>query len=707
MKSIAKVSLLLILLIACHPKKFEYPNFSPKDNIKDYFGLMVNDEYALLENSEIDSISRWYAKQDSLAESFFRRLSIDEKLQKEYENLDNRSSNNVYGQKLSENGNIFFQDYDWDEEAYNLYFKKDHNSEQTLLFDISKYKDGTYTINDISPFFDGSLIAVAIGKEDAFKSSIIVIDVASRKIISKKNAINAAPNFAGGIQWLSRELFTYLYFPTDEQLNNYKENSFSIVYNYKSGSSIKVFGNTEKTKVSKNYYPIIKTFSSKERHAIGHVGHAGKYWDSYIIDKSDLIKGKSNWKPFFTKEDSIQYDYGILKDNEYYFLQDKNEKVTLSNFNIKNESISISKILSNSTFSEIISSFLVLDQKLYLTKQSNGTISTLYELNRNGIESNVVTPFVAGSISLKTPSNYSNKLFVELSGWTNSASTYLLNQDNEFVALDFPSKATYPEFDSIIAEQIEVEGHDKVKIPLTVVRNKDLQYDKSNKVFLEVYGSYGSILTPNFSIYHLNFVNKGGVLAYAHVRGGGAKGPMWHEDGMKSKKANSWKDLISCANYLTKIKLSTSNLITLYTTSAGGITAAMALNESPESFGAFIARSPRLNPIRLENNNTSSSSFEEYGSISNEKESKALIEMDPYVNLSKSHNYPPTLIFPSFSDDRIPISDSGKFIAKLQGNSDNRTPYLLDINYKDGHNHSTQYYEQFPRIFAFIATEVN
>jgi len=99
-------------------------------------------------------------------------------------------------------------------------------------------------------------------------------------------------------------------------------------------------------------------------------------------------------------------------------------------------------------------------------------------------------------------------------------------------------------------------------------------------------------------------------------------------------------------------------------------------------------------------------SFEEYGSISNEMESKSLIAMDPYVNLSKSHNYPPTLIFPSFSDDRIPISDSGKFIAKLQKNSDDRTPYLLDINYEDGHSHSTKYYDQFPRIFAFIATEV-
>ena len=56
-------------------------------------------------------------------------------------------------------------------------------------------------------------------------------------------------------------------------------------------------------------------------------------------------------------------------------------------------------------------------------------------------------------------------------------------------------------------------------------------------------------------------LHKNGIVAIAHVRGGGELGEAWHKAGMKTTKPNTWKDLISCAEYLISKKYTSSGKI--------------------------------------------------------------------------------------------------------------------------------------------------
>src|SRR5699024_7688697 len=225
----------------------------------------------------------------------------------------------------------------------------------------------------------------------------------------------------------------------------------------------------------------------------------------------------------------------------------------------------------------------------------------------DGAIKEVKLPFRAGKIDLQSKSVNYNDAWVRLSGWSRNWTNYSFDtSSNQLKRIDFASLMSLPEFDNIISEQVTVTGHDGVQIPLTIISNKS--NTSISRLIIEAYGAYGDILKPFYSPKYLNWVEQGGVLAFAHVRGGGDKGPKWHKDGMKDKKINSWKDLSSCAEYLVAEGFTSPDKMALYTSSAGGITGGMAVNTRPDLFSAFISLSPRLNPVRTESSSKSSSS---------------------------------------------------------------------------------------------------
>ncbi len=179
---------------------------------------------------------------------------------------------------------------------------------------------------------------------------------------------------------------------------------------------------------------------------------------------------------------------------------------------------------------------------------------------------------------------------------------------------------------------------------------------------------------------------------------------------MKNLKYNSWKDLIACTEALINMNLTKEGLISLYTSSAGGITAGMAVNERPDLFSSLIAEVPRLNPFGLESSSTASStSYLEYGTVKDSTEYMGLIKMDPYLNIKPNTVYPATLIMPSYKDDRIPLWDNGKYIAKLQKNNTADSPILLDIDYDSGHETYGDYNETirlYSKIFSFAKSNM-
>ena len=95
-------------------------------------------------------------------------------------------------------------------------------------------------------------------------------------------------------------------------------------------------------------------------------------------------------------------------------------------------------------------------------------------------------------------------------------------------------------------------SHDGVKVPLSIIHRSDLKLDGNNPALMSGYGAYGHVMAMGFDPTNLAWLERGGVIAIAHVRGGGAFGKAWHHAGRRATKPNTWKDFIACAEYLIK-----------------------------------------------------------------------------------------------------------------------------------------------------------
>src|SRR5690606_144329 len=98
----------------------------------------------------------------------------------------------------------------------------------------------------------------------------------------------------------------------------------------------------------------------------------------------------------------------------------------------------------------------------------------------------------------------------------------------------------------------------------------------------------------------LPMLNRGYIMAIAHVRGGGEKGNDWHLGGKKITKPNTWKDFNACAEWPLQNKYTSSQKIAGLSASAGGILIGRAITERPDLFKAIICQVGVLNALRVE-----------------------------------------------------------------------------------------------------------
>src|SRR5262249_13583166 len=110
------------------------------------------------------------------------------------------------------------------------------------------------------------------------------------------------------------------------------------------------------------------------------------------------------------------------------------------------------------------------------------------------------------------------------------------------------------DFSRIESEEVKATAPDGTLVPLSIIRQRGLKLDGSHPALLHGYGSYGITYDPAFDPSSLAWLERGGVIAVAHVRGGGEYGEDWHNGGRKGTKKNTITDFIACAQYLIQHK---------------------------------------------------------------------------------------------------------------------------------------------------------
>jgi prolyl oligopeptidase len=241
------------------------------------------------------------------------------------------------------------------------------------------------------------------------------------------------------------------------------------------------------------------------------------------------------------------------------------------------------------------------------------------------------------------------------------------------------------DFSEIEAHEVEAPAPDGERIPLSIIHRKGLARDGSHPTLLIGYGSYGISLPPFFMPQMLAWYERGGVMAIAHMRGGGEKGDEWHQAGRLLNKENTIGDFIACAEYLVSEGYTQPGLLAGEGGSAGGIPSGGALVRRPDLFAAMVMRVAITNALRAELTENGPPNVMEFGSATTEDGFNGLLIIDSYQRVRDGTAYPAVLLTSGANDPRVVVWMAMKMAARLQVATTSDKPILLRLEEQGGH----------------------
>jgi prolyl oligopeptidase len=241
------------------------------------------------------------------------------------------------------------------------------------------------------------------------------------------------------------------------------------------------------------------------------------------------------------------------------------------------------------------------------------------------------------------------------------------------------------EHDPFVTRQVFATSKDGTRIPMFLTHRKDLDFNGTNPTLLYGYGGFNIPLVPRFTVSHLAFAERGGVVAWANLRGGGEYGEEWHQAGMLDNKQNVFDDFIACADFLIQEKVTSPRQLAITGGSNGGLLVGACMNQRPDLFGAAVPVVGVMDMLRFHEFTIGWAWVSDYGSSQDPGQFKTLYAYSPLHNLQPGTKYPATMVVTSDHDDRVVPAHSFKYTAALQAAQGGKQPAIVRIQTKAGH----------------------
>jgi oligopeptidase B len=261
-------------------------------------------------------------------------------------------------------------------------------------------------------------------------------------------------------------------------------------------------------------------------------------------------------------------------------------------------------------------------------------------------------------------------------------------------------------------EQIYATAADGVKVPISVLHLKSAKLDGKGPLYLYGYGSYGLSIDAGFNPNHFSMVDRGVVVAVAHIRGGGEMGKAWHDAGRMMNKKTTFTDFISSAEFLTSHGYGSKDRLTIEGRSAGGLLMGAVLNMRPDLFKAAIVGVPFvdvMNTMLDESLPLTVGEFEEWGNPKEKAAFDYMITYSPYDNIA-AKSYPDMLVKTSFNDSQVMYWEPAKYTAKMRATRTDHNTLILKTNLSPaGHGGASGRYDRLKEAsfdYAYLLTEM-
>ena len=262
-----------------------------------------------------------------------------------------------------------------------------------------------------------------------------------------------------------------------------------------------------------------------------------------------------------------------------------------------------------------------------------------------------------------------------------------------------------------VSERVFATASDGTKIPISLFYRKNLKNKADAPLYLYGYGSYGYALPVTFSPARLPLVDRGLIVALAHIRGGGEMGKPWHDAGKMMNKRNTFTDFIASAEYLTSHGYGSKAKIGIEGGSAGGLLMGAATNMRPDLFKVVLCEVPFvdvMNTMLDASLPLTVPEYEEWGNPNTEPAFDYMLSYSPYDNLAKK-DYPTILVRTSFDDSQVMYWEPAKYVAKLRTLKTDNNPLIFYTNMHGGHGGSSGRYDRIHEVafnWAFLLTQL-
>ncbi len=229
------------------------------------------------------------------------------------------------------------------------------------------------------------------------------------------------------------------------------------------------------------------------------------------------------------------------------------------------------------------------------------------------------------------------------------------------------------------SERYAVEAPDGALIPVTVARRRDTPLDGSAPCYLYAYGSYESTDWPEWLPEVPSLLDRGVVLAHAHVRGGGEMGRHWWEEGHLAAKQNTFGDLAAVADGLADGMVDGERIVTRGI-SAGGLLQGAVFSQRPERWRGVIAEVPFVDVVTTMLDASiplTAGEWDEWGDPRRPEDFAWMLAYSPYDNIPAAGVRPDLLVTGAVNDTRVMVWEPAKWTAALRASDPAWSPRCL------------------------------
>jgi prolyl oligopeptidase len=655
------------------PPALPYPPARRVDQIDDVQGTKVADPYRWLEDGTSDEVKKWVGAEDGLARSYLATLPQRDAMAARFKELFYVESE---GTPRHLGNRLFYPRRDAGKEKAAVYWREGLIGPERVLLDPNQWSaDGSASLGEWSPSWDGHRVAYTVKANNSDESTLYVMDVAT----GKKSTVDVieGTRYASPSWTPSGDGFYYTWIPPADAGTTADRPGFQEVRFHRLGSDPgrdRVVH--ERTGDPKTF--LEATLSRNGRWLVLTTQHG---WTRYDVHFMDLRAAKPAWQALAVGQDAL---YDVDVDGDHFFVKTNEGAPRYRVFEVdalhpaRDRWVEVIPQRGDAT----LESFGVVGHRLVLGYLKD-VVSQAELREEDGRLVRALDTPTLGTLNGASGNADDDLLYYQFQSFTYPTEIFETNvktgKTRTFYKLKVPVDAS-----RYVVEQIFATSKDGARVPFFVVHARDMVKDGQSPTIVHGYGGFQVANTAYFATSIFPWLEHGGVWVLANLRGGSEYGEEWHRHGMRREKQNVFDDYFAVAEELVKEGITRPGKLAALGASNGGLLVGAALTQRPDLFRVALCGVPLLDMVRYHLFGSGKTWIEEYGSADDAEDFKALYAYSPYHHVKQGTKYPATLILSADSDDRVDPMHARKFAAELQWASSDG-PVLLRVEKHSGH----------------------